>query len=95
MVTDYPANYQLDAPEKLANWRPLVHWLLDIPHLLIANVLGNVAASSLSSAGSRSSHRAASGGVGELPVPRDPLPGSRLQLRGVAAGSPIRPWTSR
>ena len=40
---DYPVDLELDAPTKMANWRPLVHWLLDIPHLMIANVLGNVA----------------------------------------------------
>ena len=43
MVTDYPANYELDAPADVANWRPLVQWLLDIPHLVIANALSNVA----------------------------------------------------
>jgi hypothetical protein len=41
-VTDYPAELQLDAPPEVANWRPLVHWILAIPHLIIANVLGNV-----------------------------------------------------
>jgi hypothetical protein len=40
---DYPVNLELDSPAEIANWRPLVHWLLDIPHLVIANVLGNVA----------------------------------------------------
>jgi hypothetical protein len=40
---EYPVDLELDAPAEIANWRPLVHWLLDIPHLLIANVLGNVA----------------------------------------------------
>ena len=39
---EYPVNLELDAPLKVANWRPLVHWLLAIPHLVIANVLGNV-----------------------------------------------------
>lgn len=39
----YPASLELEAPTKVANWRPLVHWLLGIPHLLIAEVLGNVA----------------------------------------------------
>jgi Domain of unknown function (DUF4389) len=39
---DYPADLELDAPDEVANWRPLVHWLLAIPHLLIANVLGNL-----------------------------------------------------
>ena len=40
---EYPVNLELDAPPEIANWRPLVHWLLDIPHLVIANVLGDVA----------------------------------------------------
>lgn len=39
---EYPVDLELDAPAQIANWRPLVHWLLDIPHLMIANVLGNV-----------------------------------------------------
>ncbi len=39
---DYPADLELDVPDEVANWRPLVHWLLAIPHLLIANVLGNL-----------------------------------------------------
>jgi Domain of unknown function (DUF4389) len=38
----YPAELELDAPDEVANWRPLVHWLLAIPHLLIANVLSNL-----------------------------------------------------
>lgn len=41
--TSYPVELELDAPGEVANWRPLVHWLLAIPHLVIANVLGNVA----------------------------------------------------
>ncbi len=39
----YPADLQLEAPLTVANWRPLVQWLLAIPHLIIANVLDNVA----------------------------------------------------
>jgi Domain of unknown function (DUF4389) len=39
----YPATFSLDAPEQLANWRPLVHWLLAIPHLVIVYVLQTVA----------------------------------------------------
>lgn len=31
----YPARLDLDAPLKVANWRPLVHWLLAIPHLIV------------------------------------------------------------
>jgi hypothetical protein len=40
---EYPADLELDAPIEIARWRPLVHWLLAFPHLLIAGVLGNVA----------------------------------------------------
>src|SRR6266508_6023967 len=38
----YPATFTLDAPERVANWRPLVHWILAIPHLAIVYVLGGV-----------------------------------------------------
>jgi hypothetical protein len=38
----YPADLQLDAPPEIANWRPLVQWILAIPHLIIVNVLDNV-----------------------------------------------------
>ena len=38
----YPAEFQLDAPAEVANWRPLVHWLLAVPHLIIAEVLSSV-----------------------------------------------------
>ena len=34
-----PVVLTFDAPEKVANWRPLVHWLLVIPHYVIAYVL--------------------------------------------------------
>lgn len=39
----YPADLRVDAPLEVANWRPLVHWLLGIPHLVVANVLNQVA----------------------------------------------------
>ncbi|HWL43926.1 MAG TPA: DUF4389 domain-containing protein [Ilumatobacter sp.] len=39
----YPATLTVDTPAKVANWRPLVHWLLAIPHLIIASLLGYVA----------------------------------------------------
>ena len=43
-VTTLPtAAMQLDAPRETQNWRPFVNWLLAIPHLVIANALGNVA----------------------------------------------------
>jgi hypothetical protein len=38
----YPVNLELDAPPDVANWRPLVHWVLVFPHMLIAGVLANV-----------------------------------------------------
>lgn len=39
----YPATFTFDPPERMANWRPLVQWLLAIPHLAIAYVLNLVA----------------------------------------------------
>jgi hypothetical protein len=39
----YPAHFEVEAPAEVENWRPLVQWLLAIPHLAIANVLSNVA----------------------------------------------------
>jgi len=40
--TPYPATFTFDPPEKIANWRPLVQWLLVIPHLAVVYVLGLV-----------------------------------------------------
>jgi hypothetical protein len=37
-----PVRFEFEAPERVANWRPLVHWLLAIPHLLILYVLSLV-----------------------------------------------------
>jgi hypothetical protein len=31
----YPVRLDLDAPLKVANWRPLVHWILAIPHFIV------------------------------------------------------------
>jgi Domain of unknown function (DUF4389) len=31
----YPATFEADRAERIANWRPLVQWLLAIPHFLI------------------------------------------------------------
>jgi hypothetical protein len=39
----YPATLEIDRPEHIANWRPLVHWLLAIPHWVVLYVLGIVA----------------------------------------------------
>ena len=38
----YPATLQIDTPERIANWRPLVQWLLLIPHYVVLSVLGAV-----------------------------------------------------
>ena len=38
----YPATFTFDPPEKIANWRPLVNWLLAIPHLIVLTVLQTV-----------------------------------------------------
>jgi Domain of unknown function (DUF4389) len=35
MNAPYPASFSFDPPEKVANWRPLVHWFLAIPHLIV------------------------------------------------------------
>jgi hypothetical protein len=42
-MSDYPATIEVDSPERLENWRPLAQWLLAIPHLIISNVLDNLA----------------------------------------------------
>ena len=40
--SSYPARFTFDPPQRIANWRPLVQWLLAIPHLAIVYVLGSV-----------------------------------------------------
>lgn len=42
--TPYPATFTVRTPERLANWRPLVQWLLAIPHFIVLYVLGVVSA---------------------------------------------------
>ena len=39
----YPAELTVTSPEKIANWRPLVHWLMAIPHFIVLYVLALVA----------------------------------------------------
>jgi hypothetical protein len=39
---DYPATFTFDPPDHIANWRPLVHWLLAIPHFVVVYALGIV-----------------------------------------------------
>lgn len=38
----YPVQMDLDAPLEVARWRPLVHWLLAIPHIIVLYILGTV-----------------------------------------------------
>lgn len=40
----YPVQLDLEAPLEVARWRPLVHWLLAIPHIVVLYVLGIVLA---------------------------------------------------
>jgi len=40
---DYPATLDVRTPEKIANWRPLVHWLMAIPHFIVLYILMAVA----------------------------------------------------
>lgn len=35
----YPASFTFDPADRVANWRPLVNWLLAIPHLAILHAL--------------------------------------------------------
>jgi hypothetical protein len=35
----YPATFSFEAPDRIANWRPVVNWLLAIPQLLIVAAL--------------------------------------------------------
>jgi len=35
LSSSYPATFTFDPPDKVANWRPLVNWLLAIPHFVI------------------------------------------------------------
>jgi hypothetical protein len=37
-----PVELTLEYPEHIANWRPLVQWLLGIPHIIVAAVLGMI-----------------------------------------------------
>ena len=38
----YPASLIVESPERIANWRPLLQWLLALPHWIIVTVLGYV-----------------------------------------------------
>ncbi len=39
----YPAQLEIDYPEHVDRWRPLVHWLLIIPYYFVATILVYVA----------------------------------------------------
>jgi len=39
----YPATLTVDPAEKVTNWRPLVNWLMAIPHLVVLYALGILA----------------------------------------------------
>jgi hypothetical protein len=41
--TGYPVSFQFASPGKIARWRPLVHWLLAIPHYFVLYILQIVA----------------------------------------------------
>lgn len=44
---DYPAQLDVQTPDKIANWRPLVQWIMAIPHLIVSyalSIVGNVVA---------------------------------------------------
>jgi hypothetical protein len=41
-ISDFPLQLELDAPLTVARWRPLVHWLLAIPQILVLYVLSAV-----------------------------------------------------
>jgi hypothetical protein len=38
-----PVTLSVNTPERIANWRPLVHWFLAIPHLIVVSILGMAA----------------------------------------------------
>jgi ABC-type multidrug transport system fused ATPase/permease subunit len=39
----YPATFTFDPPEKVANWRPLVQWILALPHFIVLYLIQIVA----------------------------------------------------
>ncbi|MFT5201005.1 MAG: hypothetical protein ACI9C1_000370 [Candidatus Aldehydirespiratoraceae bacterium] len=39
----YPATFTIVAPEKVANWRPLVQWFMAIPHMIALYIVQIVA----------------------------------------------------
>lgn len=41
-TASYPVTFQVNHPEEIARWRPLVQWFLALPHLIVAHVLSSV-----------------------------------------------------
>ena len=39
---DYPVVYDVEYPDRLSHWKPLVKWLLAIPQIIIVSLLGMV-----------------------------------------------------
>ena len=39
----YPATLEIDRADRIANWRPIVQWLLAIPHFIVLSFLNLVA----------------------------------------------------
>jgi hypothetical protein len=44
LAVPYPTQLEFHGSQQIARWRPLVHWLLVIPQLLIANALSTLRA---------------------------------------------------
>jgi len=38
----YPATFEVETPDRIDNWRPLVQWILAIPHFVVLWALGIV-----------------------------------------------------
>ena len=41
-ASSYPVVLELDAPLEVARWRPLVHWILGVPQMIVAGILNQV-----------------------------------------------------
>ncbi len=41
-MTAYPVSLQLHHPQEITRWRPLVQWILALPHVFISHVLSNL-----------------------------------------------------